>query len=112
MKIEVAGIGHGVYWYEDNYVLLDNDCIHMTELVERAGGESVDMVDSGHFTGHGTQYSGDVNPATNYPSKHAAYRKEHGIKFPPVYRIKITCEVEELTNDEIQTYWCSKGFDP
>ena len=102
MKYEVKGVGIGVHGYEENYIHLfdDKENVAATTLLSSAGAKSISWSEFTAFQ-YGEQY-GENDHFFKYLKE---YRRVNKKDFPTIYKIKISVEVEALSDEESKTIW-------
>ena len=102
-KIVKEGVCLPVYGYEEDYLdFIDETrtAIGVSSLVREAGGLPTEWTQGWAFEREGTEWDDAMGIEAR-----EEFRKLHNRTLPPLYRIKITVELEEMPAEFIESYW-------
>ena len=100
---DLEGTGLAVSGYEEDYLDFGPGFVGITDLVTRAAG--VGSPDWSVLTAF--EYC-DSPASENWQETADGYRLSTGRKWPPVYRVRIHIEAEELSPDEADAWWVAR----
>jgi hypothetical protein len=99
-KKEIEGVGLSVIGYEEDFIeFIDGRTVGMHNFAP----ESVDWE-----VASAVVYVGADDCRDAWKECMDEYIKETGRQFPKLFKFKITCEAEELSEKEITEYWQGK----
>lgn len=111
---EIEVIGVPVSGQEEDYLRTnsedaDNTYIGMSSFLEKAGAKRINnyiahVADREIINLDNEELDKEENEIF-YKRHILQYRSETGNKYPTVYRIKMTAEVEELSQEEAEKFW-------
>lgn len=110
--------------YESDSLYADGKHRSLSSLFAEAGGEAVEeslqyaiiralntngrneeALKSLREEGNGLLLASELRHQARFAEEVAAYRSEHDGKLPPVYRMKLKIDLEEVPADEAEAFW-------
>lgn len=102
----VEGIGVAIYGEEENYLYLEEkDSVAVSDLFEKAGAETVYSHLEHAFDCQDVSWKDEEFGGRSITKTVAEYRAQSGRHYPPVYRVKLTIELEEIPEEESNAFW-------
>lgn len=107
----VSGIGHVYGDVESPAAVIDGNQVSVVSIASDLGAEVPDWSEVTAFEAtRADPDDPDGAESIAYWSEHIAeYRERTGREFPKAYRLRVTVEVGELSDDETRAYWTKRA---
>jgi hypothetical protein len=99
MKYEIQCVGIGIKGYEEDYLRpFDGRLISITSLLSKAGATNIDTRTLDFFE--------IIDPSfPRWEEYKKEYRDKSKRQYPPAYKVKITVEVEKISDADSDELW-------